>query len=71
MDKRAFSPSTDPAIAVFIQSRHPLEWFRCARQGVLGVLCINWSNQATEAIKLITGIGEPLIGSLMIYDALK
>ena len=27
--------------------------------------------QATEAIKLITGIGEPLIGRLMIYDALE
>jgi adenylyltransferase/sulfurtransferase len=27
--------------------------------------------QATEAIKLITGIGEPLIGRFMIYDALK
>ncbi|MDA2962738.1 MAG: molybdopterin-synthase adenylyltransferase MoeB [Actinomycetota bacterium] len=43
----------------------------CAEAGVLGVLCASiGSIQATEAIKLITGIGEPLIGSLMIYDAL-
>lgn len=44
----------------------------CAEGGVLGVLCASiGSIQATEAIKLITGIGEPLIGSLMIYDALE
>jgi molybdopterin/thiamine biosynthesis adenylyltransferase len=43
----------------------------CAEGGVFGVLpgivgCI----QATEAIKLITGIGDPLIGRLLIFDAL-
>lgn len=44
----------------------------CAEGGVLGVLCASiGSIQATEAIKLITGIGQPLIGSLMIYDALE
>lgn len=44
----------------------------CAEGGVLGVLCASiGSIQATEAIKLITGIGEPLIGSLMIYNALE
>ncbi|MEK6649148.1 MAG: adenylyltransferase/sulfurtransferase MoeZ [Actinomycetota bacterium] len=44
----------------------------CAEGGVLGVLCASiGAIQATEAIKLITGIGEPLIGSLMIYDALE
>lgn len=43
----------------------------CAEAGVLGVLCASiGSIQATEAIKLITGIGEPLIGSLIVYDAL-
>ena len=43
----------------------------CAEGGVLGVLCATiGSIQTTEAIKVITGIGEPLIGSLMIYDAL-
>ncbi|MBC7463751.1 MAG: adenylyltransferase/sulfurtransferase MoeZ [Actinobacteria bacterium] len=43
----------------------------CAEGGVLGVLCGTiGSIQTTEAIKLLTGIGDPLIGSLMIYDAL-
>ena len=44
----------------------------CAEGGVLGVLCASiGSIQSTEAIKLIAGIGEPLIGQLMIYDALE
>lgn len=43
----------------------------CAEGGVLGVLCASiGAIQSTETIKLITGIGEPLIGRLMIYDAL-
>lgn len=43
----------------------------CAEGGVLGVLCATiGSIQTTEAIKLLTGVGEPLIGSLMVYDAL-
>jgi len=44
----------------------------CAEGGVLGVLPgIIGVIQATESIKLITGIGEPLIGRFLIYDALK
>jgi molybdopterin/thiamine biosynthesis adenylyltransferase/rhodanese-related sulfurtransferase len=44
----------------------------CAEGGVLGVLCASiGSVQTTEAIKLLTGIGEPLVGSLMVYDALE
>src|SRR2546430_1753908 len=44
----------------------------CAEGGVLGILpgligCI----QATEAVKLILGTGEPLIGRLLLYDALQ
>jgi molybdopterin/thiamine biosynthesis adenylyltransferase len=44
----------------------------CAEAGVFGVLpgivgCI----QATEAIKLIVGVGEPLVGRLLIFDALQ
>ena len=43
----------------------------CAEGGVLGVLCASvGSVMVTEAIKLITGIGETLLGRLMIYDAL-
>lgn len=44
----------------------------CAEGGVLGVLCASvGSIQSTEAIKLLTGAGEPLVGRLMIYDALE
>ncbi|WP_313410127.1 adenylyltransferase/sulfurtransferase MoeZ [Aeromicrobium sp.] len=44
----------------------------CAEGGVLGVLCSSiGSIMVTEAIKLITGIGDPLIGRLMVYDALE
>src|SRR5580765_5527293 len=44
----------------------------CAEGGVLGVLCASiGAIQVNEAIKLITGIGEPLLGKLMVYDALE
>jgi adenylyltransferase/sulfurtransferase len=44
----------------------------CAEGGVLGVLCASiGSIQVNEAIKLLTGIGEPLVGKLVIYDALE
>ncbi len=44
----------------------------CAEGGVLGVLPgMIGVMQAIEAIKLITGIGEPLIGRLVHFDALK
>jgi adenylyltransferase/sulfurtransferase len=44
----------------------------CAEGGVLGVLPgIIGVIQATEALKLIAGIGEPLIGRFLLYDALK
>lgn len=44
----------------------------CAEGGVLGVLPgVIGTIQATEALKLILGIGEPLIGRFLIYDALR
>ncbi|QDQ99366.1 ThiF family adenylyltransferase [Tomitella fengzijianii] len=44
----------------------------CAEGGVLGVLCAAvGSVMATEAVKLIAGIGRPLLGRLLIYDALE
>ncbi|WP_028848941.1 adenylyltransferase/sulfurtransferase MoeZ [Thermocrispum agreste] len=44
----------------------------CAEGGVLGVLCASiGSIMVNEAIKLITGIGEPLLGRLVTYDALE
>ncbi len=44
----------------------------CAEAGVLGVLPGTIGTmQATEAIKLITGIGDPMIGRMLLYDALE
>ena len=44
----------------------------CSEAGVLGVLPgLIGVIQATEAIKLITGVGEPLIGRFLLYDALR
>jgi adenylyltransferase/sulfurtransferase len=44
----------------------------CAEGGVLGVLPgVIGTIQATEAVKLLAGIGDPLIGRLMLYDALS
>ncbi|CAM2814817.1 adenylyltransferase/sulfurtransferase MoeZ [Mycobacterium intermedium] len=44
----------------------------CAEGGVLGIICASIASvMGTEAIKLITGLGESLLGRLMIYDALE
>ncbi len=43
----------------------------CAEAGVFGVLCgAIGSAMGTEAIKLICGVGRPLVGRFMVYDAL-
>ncbi len=43
----------------------------CAEGGVLGILCASiGAIMATEAVKLITGLGESLLGRLIVYDAL-
>jgi adenylyltransferase/sulfurtransferase len=50
----------------------PMEFApNCAEAGVLGVLPgVIGSLQATEAIKLLSGIGSPMIGRMLIYDGL-
>lgn len=43
----------------------------CAETGIIGALTgVIGTLMAMEAIKLITGIGEPLVGRLLLYDAL-
>ena len=43
----------------------------CGANGVLGVLPGTMGLlQATEVVKLVTGIGEPLVGRLLLYEAL-
>lgn len=44
----------------------------CAEGGVLGVVPgVVGALQAVEAVKVLTGIGEPLVGRLLLYDALR
>jgi sulfur-carrier protein adenylyltransferase/sulfurtransferase len=44
----------------------------CAVGGVLGAVCASvGSVMATEAVKLLTGVGEPLVGRLLVHDALR
>ncbi|MEO5834209.1 MAG: molybdopterin-synthase adenylyltransferase MoeB, partial [Nakamurella sp.] len=44
----------------------------CGEGGVLGVVCgVIGSIMATEAMKLISGVGRPLLGRVLVYDALK
>jgi len=44
----------------------------CAEGGVLGVLCAAiGSIQAAEVVKLIVGIGDPMVGRLLVHDALR
>ncbi|HEU5241682.1 MAG TPA: molybdopterin-synthase adenylyltransferase MoeB, partial [Ornithinibacter sp.] len=44
----------------------------CAVGGVLGAVCAGiGSVMATEAVKLVTGTGEPLVGRLLVHDALR
>ncbi len=44
----------------------------CAEAGVLGALCgVVGSVMAVEAVKVLTGVGEPLVGRLLVLDALR
>lgn len=44
----------------------------CAQVGVLGSLCLQvGSLLATETVKLITGVGDPLLGRVLVIDALR
>lgn len=68
-----FAPPDGPCYrCLYPEPPPPGEVPSCAEGGVLGILpglvgCI----QATEAVKLILGEGEPLIGRLLLYDALQ
>jgi adenylyltransferase/sulfurtransferase len=68
-----FYPGRGPCYrCLYPEPPPPGEVPSCAEGGVLGILpgligCI----QATEAVKLILGRGEPLVGRLVLYDALQ
>ncbi len=64
-------PETPCYRCLFPQPPPPGTVPSCAEGGVFGVLPgIVGSIQATEAIKLVVGIGEPLVGKLLLFDAL-
>jgi molybdopterin/thiamine biosynthesis adenylyltransferase len=67
-----FDPKIGPTYRDMLPTPPPPELApSCAEAGVLGVLPgIVGSLQAIEAIKLILGLGEPLIGRLLVFDAL-
>ena len=67
-----FSPYVGPCYRCMIPEPPPAELApSCAEAGVLGVLPgIVGSIQAIEAIKILLGLGEPLVGRLLTYDAL-
>lgn len=68
-----FAPFEGPCYRCFVPEPPPAELApSCSEAGVLGVLCgIVGSIQAMEAIKLLLGLGEPLIGRLLAYDSLE
>jgi molybdopterin/thiamine biosynthesis adenylyltransferase/rhodanese-related sulfurtransferase len=67
-----FKPGDGPCYRCLFPEPPPPELApSCAEGGVLGVLPgIVGSLQANEAIKLVLGIGEPLVGRLLLFDAL-
>ncbi|MBI2166989.1 MAG: molybdopterin-synthase adenylyltransferase MoeB [Candidatus Omnitrophica bacterium] len=68
-----FMPKTGPCYRCLYPEPPPPGMVpSCAEGGVLGILPgVIGVLQATEAVKLIVGTGEPLIGRLLLYDALK
>lgn len=67
-----FWPGVGPVYRdLFPQPPDPGSVPNCAQGGVFGVLCAAvGAAMGAEAIKLITGAGEPLVGRLLLYDAL-
>ena len=67
-----FSPGSGPCYRCLFPQPPPPELApSCAEGGVLGVLPgVIGSIQGAEALKLVLGIGEPLVGRLLLYDAL-
>jgi molybdopterin/thiamine biosynthesis adenylyltransferase/rhodanese-related sulfurtransferase len=68
-----FSPGAGPCYRCLFPQPPPPELApSCAEGGVLGVLPgVIGSLQGSEALKLVLGIGEPLVGRLLLFDALQ
>ena len=68
-----FKPHDGPCYRCLFPEPPPVDMApSCAEGGVLGVLPgIMGTLQASEALKLLLGIGEPLVGRLLLVDALE
>ncbi|MGH8989892.1 MAG: ThiF family adenylyltransferase, partial [Acidimicrobiales bacterium] len=68
-----FDPYNGPCYRCLVPEPPPAELApSCSEAGVLGVLPgIIGSIQAIEAIKVLLGLGDPLVGRLLAYDALE
>jgi sulfur-carrier protein adenylyltransferase/sulfurtransferase len=68
-----FNPHVGPCYRCMFPEPPPPELApSCAEAGVLGVLCgIIGSLEAVEAVKMLLGLGNPLVGRLLAYDALE
>jgi len=68
-------PAGVPAVTLrdlFPQAPVPDEVPSCAEAGVVGALCGQiGSVMATEVVKLVTGVGEPLLGRVLVVDAAR
>ncbi len=68
-----FAPHKGPCLRCFVPDIPPPGAVpRCQEAGILGVLPgVIGTLQATEAIKILLGIGKPLIGRFLVFDALE
>ena len=68
----SYTPGGGPCYRCLFANASETATPNCAEAGVLGVLPgILGTIQATEAIKLLAGVGEPLVGRLLMFDALS
>jgi len=68
----SYAPGLGPCYRCLFPAISDTALPNCAQAGVLGVLPgVLGTIQATEAIKLLLGVGEPLLGRVLIYDALR
>ena len=68
-----FKPHQAPATAASSPSRHPSTWPRAAPRAASSACCpASWArSRPSEALKLLLDIGEPLVGRLLLVDALE
>jgi molybdopterin/thiamine biosynthesis adenylyltransferase len=66
-----FLPGAGPCYRCLYREPPPAAlWAACGSEGTLGALAgVMGTLQAIEVVKLLTGVGEPLVGRILVYDA--